>query len=296
LPANWAQTVQPYLGRWDVAVKDDGETYPSWFEVQREGQHLKGRFVGQSGSARPIDTIDVTEGGLEFSVRPQYEQRRDPLVFKGRVKGEQLEGTTVAENGKSLQWTAVRAPVLKRAVEPVWGKLQLLFNGKDLAGWNVRHASQPNGWKVEDGILTNTPPSVDLISEQAFEDFKLHVELQVPEGGNSGIYLRGRYEVQVEDSFGKEPDSHYMGGIYGFLTPTSNAYKRAGEWQTLDVTLVGRLVTVVLNGTTILNNLEIPGITGGALDSKEGEPGPLMIQGDHTGVAYRNILITRAQR
>ncbi len=296
IPADWDASVEPYLGRWDVTVKTDAEEYPSWFEILKFGLHLEGRFVGKTGSARPIQEVDVENGELKFSLRPQYENRRDNLVFKGRLEGQKLFGTTTNEAGKTLYWTAVRAPSLRRAADPIWGNPIELFNGKNLNGWKLRHPEKANGWKVENGVLVNHPPSVDLLSEQTFEDFKLHVELMVPEKGNSGVYLRGRHEIQVEDSYGMEPESHVMGGVYGFLTPTSNAYKKAGEWQTLDITLIGRIVTVVLNGAIVLKDLEIPGITGGALDSNEGAPGPLFLQGDHSGVSYRKVVVWPAKK
>jgi hypothetical protein len=143
-------------------------------------------------------------------------------------------------------------------------------------------------------VLSNRTPSSDLISRGKFRDFKLHLEVEVPPGGNSGIYLRGRHEVQVLDSWGKAPGSREMGGVYGQVTPTVNAARPAGEWQSYDITFVGRRVKVVLNRTTIIDFAEVPGITGGALDSDEGSPGPLMLQGDHTGIRYRNILVTPA--
>lgn len=107
-------------------------------------------------------------------------------------------------------------------------------------------------------------------------------------------YLRGRYEVQIQDDAGKATDSLRMGGIYGFLRPAVNAAGRPGDWQTIDVTLLGRRATVVLNGRTIIDDAEIPGITGGALDSDEGAPGPLMLQGDHGKVSFRKVVITPA--
>ena len=125
----------------------------------------------------------------------------------------------------------------------------------------------------------------------AYEDFKLHIEFRYPKGSNSGVYLRGRYEVQIEDNYGKEPTSTLFGGIYGFLTPNEMAALPAGEWQSFDITLVGRRVSVVANGKKIITDQIIPGITGGALDSKEGLPVPLMLQGDHGPVEYRNISI-----
>ncbi len=109
------------------------------------------------------------------------------------------------------------------------------------------------------------------------------------------MYLRGRYEVQIEDSKGMEPLKDQFSAVYGFLSPVEMMAKNAGEWQSYDITLTGRLVTVVANGKTVICNQEIPGITGGALDSKEGEPGPIYIQGDHGPIDYRNIVITPAK-
>ena len=152
-----------------------------------------------------------------------------------------------------------------------------------------------NQWVVENGVLRSPKSGSNLVSEQKFTDFKLHIEFRCPKGSNSGVYLRGRYEVQIEDSYGKEPQKDYMGAVYGFIKPLVMAAKPAGEWQTYDITLVGRVITVVANGKTIICNQEIPGITGGALDSQEGQPGPLMIQGDHGPIEYRNIVLTPAK-
>ena len=130
------------------------------------------------------------------------------------------------------------------------------------------------------------------MTERKFTDFKLQAQFRYPRGSNSGIYLRGRYEVQIEDNHGEEPDSHKIGGIYGFLTPCTNAGKEPGEWQTVEVTLVGRTVTVVLNGERVIDRQAIPGITGGALECNEGEPGPIMLQGDHGSVEFRKLTLT----
>ena len=152
-----------------------------------------------------------------------------------------------------------------------------------------------NQWVVENGVLRSPKSGSNLVSEQKFTDFKLHIEFRCPKGSNSGVYLRGRYEVQIEDNFGRQPEKHLMGSIYGFLTPSEMAAKEAGEWQSYDITLIGRRVNVVANGKTIICNQEIPGITGGALDSREGEPGPIYLQGDHGPIEYRNIIITPAR-
>ena len=178
-----------------------------------------------------------------------------------------------------------------RTGEVQWSKLRSLFDGKSLDQWKGIDEIRENQWKVENGLLINPKSVVNLISEEQFNDFKLHIEVRYPANSNSGIYLRGRYEVQVEDSYGKDPSSILFGGIYGFLTPNQMAAKPAGNWQVFDITLVGRRVTIVANGQTVIHDQIIPGITGGAIDSNEGASGPIMLQGDHGLVAFRNISI-----
>ncbi len=149
-----------------------------------------------------------------------------------------------------------------------------------------------NEWQVADGVLRNVKTGGNLVTDQAFTDFQLHLEFRYPEQGNSGVYLRGRYEVQIRDDPEREwPTRESIGGIYGFLPPSENAARAPGEWQAYDITLVGRRVTVVLNGRTVIADQIIPGPTGGAIDANEGEPGPILFQGDHTAVEFRNITI-----
>jgi len=284
------------IGRWDMTINEaNGGQYPSWFEVTSEAGKLTGRFVGRVGSQRPIKTIEFANGHLTFSLPIQYERHKSDLKFEGNLVGARLEGTTFDPSGATLKWTAVRASKLNRKSAPRWGKPISLFNGSDLTGWKVRDARRADTWRVVDAVMENTPRGTDIITEQKFTDFKLHVEFKMVEKGNSGVYLRGRYEVQIEDNFGQEPESHRIGGVYGFITPSSNPAKKAGEWQSFDITLIGRSVTVLLNDKTIIDNAEIPGITGGALDSNEGEPGAIMLQGDHEKIHYRNIVITPAK-
>jgi len=298
VPQSKQVSADPFLGRWDLTVKREGEEYPSWLELSKVDSALKGRFVGRTGSARPIASILIKENELEFSLPKQYEKRSDDLVFKGKITTGKMGGTTVGEDGKVWSWTGVQAPSLDRTVEPDWGEPIKLFNGKDLSGWRVRSSSKSKGWKVIKGVLVNTPPSSDLISEQKFDDFKLHVEFNLPKKSNSGVYLRGRYEAQIEndEDSSDEPESHRMGEIYGFLKRTSDASKKPGQWQSYDITLVGRKVTVALNEQVIIDNQEIPGITGGALDSDEGAPGPIFLQGDHGKVQFRKIVVVPAKK
>jgi len=285
-------------GRWDLQVHDGSQTHPAWLEVKQSGfRTLVGTYVGQFGSARPIAEIhyDPATDSFRFTIPPQWERRTTAISFHGKINRGAIEGETTNDKGKTIQWQGHRAPSLDRAQPPKWGEPVELFNGNDLTGWQARNPDAKHGWRVREGVLVNAEPGNDLMTEQQFNDFKLHVEFSYPKGSNSGIYLRGRYEVQIEDDYGMEPESHLIGGVYGFLTPRVIAAKEAGEWQTVDITLVGRIVTVVLNGEPIIERQAIPGITGGALDSDEEKPGPLLIQGDHGQVEFRKLTLTPAE-
>jgi hypothetical protein len=286
----------PLVGRWDLIIQGPERSFPGWLEVRTEGSGLVGRLQWGSGHATALAEIVVSDGRFTFVWPNEGDPKAAASRAEGRVTGGRertLSATLTGRDGLRYQIGGVPAPALGStpADTAAWGApVDLLAGG--LTGWKARDAR--NGWKLTDGILANTMPSSDLISRMKFKDFQLHLEVEVPPGGNSGIYLRGRHEVQVLDSWGKPTGSREMGGVYGQVTPTVNAAAAPGEWQSFDITFVGRLVKVVLNGTTIIDFAEIPGITGGALDSNEGTPGPLMLQGDHTGVRYRNILITPA--
>ena len=280
-------------GRWDMNILVSGKQQPSWLEVQHSGvQTLVGRFVGSGGSARPISRVNFKDNKIHFSLPPQWEKETNDITFEGSVQGDSLAGTMVAANGEKFTWTAVRAPSLRRTNEPVWDKPISLFNGKNLTGWQ---AMGENQWIVENGILKSPKSGSNLVTEKSFTDFKLHIEFRYEKGSNSGVYLRGRYEVQIADSKGKDPVVGELGAVYGFITPSEQVAKEAGTWQTYDITLVGRMVSVIANGKQIICNQEIPGITGGAINSKEGEPGPIYLQGDHGPIEFRNITLTPAK-
>jgi len=277
-------------GRWDITMTMNGKEYPSWLEVELSGvKTLVGRYVGTGGSARPISKVFFSGGKMHFAIPPQWDRSDNDMVFDATLQGDSLTGTMIAVDGKSYDWVGRRAPLLRRTKEPVWGSPIKLFNGKDSKGWHTLGANQ---WIAEAGILRSPHSGSNLITDEVFTDFKLHIEFRYPKESNSGVYLRGRYEVQIEDDKGLAPTSHHLGGVYGFLPPSDMMAKEAGEWQTYDITLVGRMVTVIVNGKKVICNQEIPGITGGALNSREGEPGPLYIQGDHGPVDFRNIVIT----
>jgi hypothetical protein len=288
--ANPADSVKDVIGRWDITVHGSDHETPSWLEIQLSGHStLVGRFVGGGGSARPISKVTYNDGKISFSIPPQWEREDKDLTVEGSLQGDSLTGTMVSPNGKEYQWSAHRAPSLRRKGQPVWGTPVTIFNGHDLKGW---HAAGTNQWLAENGVLRSPHSGANIVTDAKYTDFKLHIEFKCPAESNSGVYLRGRYEVQIMDGVDLHPAFDGISGVYGFLTPSENASKGAGVWQAYDITLVGRMVTVVLNGKTVITHQEIPGITGGALDSNEGEPGPIYLQGDHGPIEYRNIRIT----
>ena len=291
------ESAKPLLGRWDLTLKDGSREYPSWLELRQEGSHLVAQFVGRWGNARPLPRAGLSNGKLTFVSPKEEEGAQADMVFEGTLNGKTLSGTVNGPDGKTWQWTGERAPALVRKQPPKWGKPIELFNKKDLTGWQMSDPKAEKVWKAENGELITPGNGPELINDGKYEDFKLHVEFNCGEQSNSGVYLRGRYEVQIETDSIEEPPSHHMGGVYGFLAPTPELPRKPGTWQTYDITLVGRMVTVVQNGQTIIDNREIPGITGGALDSHEELPGPTYLQGSEKGrVAFRSIVLTPAEK
>ena len=285
-----AQEGHPLEGKWNLTIEQEGEKLPSWLEIRHSGTNtLIGRFTYAFGSARPVAEIEKHGELFSFTIPPQWEPGAANMEFEGKIVGEGLAGTMIYVDGKTYNWTATKSPKLPYYENAKEGKTVKLFNGKNLNGWEMKPGNQ---WAVLDGILTSAKPGVNLVSEEKFNDFKLHAEFRYPEGSNSGMYLRGRYEVQIADNIGLEPSSIYFGGIYGLLTPNENAAMKAGEWQTYDITLIGRRVTIVANGKTVIANQNIEAMTGGALDNNEAEAGPIMIQGDHGPVEFRKLEIT----
>lgn len=282
---------KPATGRWDLTLTaSDGKKLPSWLEVQKSGNAaLVGRYVGTSGSARPIAKIDFANDTVRFAIPPQWEGGNGELRVEARIAGDSVSGTVTMPDGNQFPMTGVRAPELKAPAKVQWGRPLSLLTGTDLAGWRV--FGGPNQWQLVNGVLTNTKAGGNIATNAVYQNFKLHIEFKFPAGGNSGIYLRGRHELQIEDPALGVVATEALGAIYGFLAPSDPLYKGPGEWQSYDVTLVGRQLTVALNGKTVIADREIPGPTGGAIDSNEGMPGPLFLQGDHGPIEYRNITI-----
>jgi len=306
----------PYVGRWALTIPGGGA---GWLGVEQKDGYLDASILWGGGSVVPVDSVFVVDGSL-YVVRLHKVERKDaagdvvrqqmfPEVIVAQAAGDALQlnqmrprynGIGVDERG----FTGKRIPALPDRPDlskAQYGDAIKLFNGRNLDGWKLTNPHAKSAWSVADGVLTNNPvqekgkPRIhygNLRTEREFEDFNLKLEVNVPRGGNSGIYLKGIYEVQVADTHGRGLDSHNMGGVYSRITPKVAAEKPAGQWQTMNITLMHRHVTVELNGQRIIDNQPLLGCTGGALWSDEFRPGPIYLQGDHTGVNYRNIVLT----
>jgi len=307
-----ADNAAPFLGRWALTIPGGGA---GWLGIEEKDGALKGSILWGGGSVVPVQAVAVRDGKLIVTrvhtiqtkdAAGKTVRTRETETITATLAGDDLSLTTERAKedgtpvGRKAEFKGKRIPPLPPA--PDLSKVKFgppieLFNGRDLTGWKIM--GSPSGWKAEGGILINDAPQptgghksyANIRTEREFEDFRLTLEFRVPPNGNSGIYLRGIYEIQVADSYGKKPDSHGVGGLYSRITPTENPAKPAGQWQTFDITLVDRHVTVILNGRTIINNQPVLGCTGGALWSDESRPGPLYLQGDHTSVEYRNIVL-----
>ncbi len=284
---------QEFNGRWDIQVP--GQSRAWWLEVRNAGTpQASGLFVGAPGGQ--MDTIRdllIADGELSFSFWRQWRGRdseRERGIWSARIRDGKLEGVFLRPGQQQpIRFIGVRAPVITDKDDGSWRESEpvMLFNGKDLAGWR-----NTQGWQVRDGLLHSDGRGRNITSEASFWNFKLHVEYRVGEGSNSGIGLRGRYEVQIMEDYGRPVDGHSNGSLYSRILPAVNASKPPGEWQTYDIRLVGRIVSVVLNGQTVIDHKEIEGLTAIAENADEGEPGPLILQGDHGPVDFRSIVLT----
>lgn len=303
----------PFLGEWALTIPGGAA---GWLGVQEHDGQLEASMLWGWGSVEPVASVKVEDGKLVVTRRHVVEHKdaagkktKVTLIetITGTVQDEEIkltstkprengDGQDVAEFGGHRQRPMPPAPDLSRIK---FGEEERLFNGKDLTGWRLTDPNAVNGWSVKDGLLVNNPVQEEgkhknygnLRTIGEFEDFNLKVAVRVGKGENSGVYLRGIYECQVEDSYGKPPNSHNMAAIYSRIKPTVSAEKPPGEWQTMDITFVDRHVTVVLNGKRIIDNQPVMGCTGGALWSDVARPGPIYLQGDHTGITYRSLVL-----
>ena len=271
-------------GTWDVQLDIGGRTMQRVVTLNRQDDHITGRYAGGPFGERPLKNVNLNHNRLTFTVEVANEDRNFTVNYDVELRGDQFAGTVAVQGS---DWRAhVKATRQRNWNEPI----ELI--GNDLSNWTFQQAGGDNQWKVIDGVLVNEERGWNIVTNRKFKDYKLRVDVRVPAHGNSGIYLNGRYEVQVADSYGEDVSEGGMGAIYGRAVPTANPSRPADEWQTFEIRFVDYWATVILNGTTIIDNVLIEGITGGALDSDESEPGPIMLQGDHGPIQYRNIVLT----
>lgn len=303
-----------FQGAWCLTSPGGGAV---WLKVEERADGVSARMMWEIGGVEPV-VRSVLEGDVLVITRP-YERwlmtakgmRRDVLgtdTLRATVAGEAMamELERVLKDGTSLprqRLAGRRAAPLPPAPDRSalrFGEPVQLFDGRSLAGWRLTNPRDSNAWSAVDGVLVNSPALEEgenprqfgnLRTEREFEDFRLTLEVRLPKGGNSGIYLRGRYEVQVTDAFGRPPSWGGIGGVYSRIVPLENAARPAGKWQQFDILFADRHVTVTLNGRRVIDNQPLEGCTGGALSSDDALPGPIYFQGDHTRVEYRNILL-----
>jgi hypothetical protein len=287
LPVVCPGASSPFAGHWDFNVKTPGrDVGANWLGVTDKSGTLEIWWQPSGGNVYQVKDFKADGKHLTLTLNPR-------LTWDLDAAGDKLTGTQ--KNGdKSQAIEGVRAPELNRKEPKAWSTPEPLFNGKDLTGWVPIGDPAKSHWKVEDGMLVNAEHGANLLNTRKFTDFKVHFEVNIPDDANSGFYLRGRYETQLEyEPLSHNPPERRIGSIYGRITPKGDVPRAPGTWETFDIMLVGRTVTTIHNGVTIIDHQVIDGITGGALDANEGEPGPFYIQGDHTGgLKFRNITVS----
>ena len=290
---------QQFNGRWDINVNGLPSPRAWWLEVSGAGTNtLKGKFVGAPiGQLDDIPKLSISDGELRFALEGRFHQQRtaEKGLYWARLEDGKLKGTFEIEGDPSsyLEWTGIRAPAIPDKDDGTWkkGDPVVLFDGHDLNGWQAASPGHPSGWIVKDGVLTNTVNAINLVSEKKLFNFSIDAEFRILPRSNSGIALRGRYELQLLDDFDKPASNHGSGSILGRLAPSLNAAYPAGEWQTIAIRLIGRQVTEIFNGIRVMDRLNIDGPTAIALDANESDPGPILLQGDRGQVEFRKLVV-----
>ncbi len=292
LPAAAQSSKNPFLGRWNFNITTPGGTRASWLGVSEKGGKLEVWYQPTGGNVYEIKDAKLKGSHLSLPISAAKDNRPS-VTWELDAQGDKLTGSQ-KRGASTLALAGVRAPELKRAAPAAWTTPEPLFNGKNLDGWEPIGNPANSHWVVKDGLLVNLDHGANLKTTRKFEDFKLHFEVYYPDHANSGFYLRGRYEVQLEsEPLSANPPERRIGSIYGRIAPSPDQPRKSDVWDTFDITLVGRTVTIVRNGVTTTDRKEIEGITGGALDANEAEPGPFYVQGDHTGgLKFRNVTIS----
>ncbi len=294
-----------FFGMWTIKI-DGGSV--AWLHVSNEKGYVDAELLWKGGSVLPVANVYFQDENTLVVTRTRESKKDDERTHTvtqqftfnrsgNNIWGKALYPATDGMSARVEKFFGWRLPDVGNAPDLSaieYAKSIELFNGKNLDGWELM-GKRKNGFKVVDGILYNDTDGHgygNLRTTAEFEDFKLELEVNVPAGSNSGVYLRGMYEIQVQDSYGKAVDSHNMGALYSRITPSEAAEKPAGEWQTMEIILYKRHITVVLNGKKIIDNQPANGPTGGAIIADVFKPGPIYLQGDHGPVSYRNIVLT----
>jgi hypothetical protein len=284
------------LGRWNLTTTGENPGRPYWLEVKEDGGKLAVLFLNRSGSPLKIDNARFEGDELVFD--QQGRQNQPSPQFRAKAADGKMTATIKAGD-RTITLTGVRPPTwpdVNANGAHSYGQPVELFNGSSLDTFEVQNPDRPMNWSIEDGAMTNADRANNLVSKEKFKDFKLQAEYKLAPGSNSGIYLRGRYELQLLDDHGKPTTKNSHMAIYGWTPASVNASKPADEWQTMEAVVVGNRVTVTLNGQKVHDNAVLEAITGGAIDNNELEPGPIMIQGDHGKVWFRRLTVTPITR
>lgn len=281
-------------GSWVLRVPKPGVNKVYWLDVDSTGGGLRGRFYGATGGRMAALLEPALQGNdLRFRVERQMTDRVIGGPVALRLEGGRLRGTV----GKA-EVEGWRSPIILDRDDGSWKPQQpvTLFDAA-MSGWDALRPDGKNDWKFSDGVLRNTvPKAAVLVSKQKFWNFRAHLEYRIPKGGNAGFGLRARYEMQIFDDYGQPPDVHGNGAIYSLIAPRVNASKPPGEWQSFDVTLVGREVTVLVNGVNVIDRKRIEGLCGVGSDPYEDQPGPFAIEGEHGPAEFRNLTVTPLAR
>ena len=306
-----------FNGQWDIQVHAKPAAFVEftttaawWLDITGAGTtHMKIQFVGPpDGGLDNITVAKIQNGVLHFTWRATAHFGHTPgpheyAEYEVRFARGLLQGTVTSPAttpATHLTFTGYPSPKIDEHDDGSWveGSPIKLFNGKNLEGWTGVNSPTMKGWSVANGLLECADSSDDLITIRKFWNFTLHVEYRFPVGkrGNNGIGLRGRYEFQIASDYGKPPGMHGTGALYTRILPRVNAARPAGEWNTLDIRLVGREVTAVLNGQNLYKRAVIAGLNGIAMDPFEGRPGPIELQGDETAAEFRNVVLVPLAR
>ena len=280
-----------FNGRWNIAVENEPRGRAWWLEVEAAGtRSMRGKFVGAPGGQMDVIPVLKIEGE---ELIWEFERAGKKLIYRARLTTAGTLVGAMRTEGSELKFTGRRAPVLRDKDDGSWvaGRTVELFNGRDMTGWSPRFPGRPMEWFVEKGVMKNKTKASDIVSAAKFGNFKLHIEFRVAQDSNSGVGLRSRYEVQIYGDYGQPVSLHGNGALYSRALPKVNATLPPDQWQTFDITLVGRELSVVLNGKTLHDHVEIEGLTAMATDANESAPGPLTLQGDHGPVEFRKITV-----